>query len=168
MNGFTLPGYKYCGPGNSLNNGLPSNSLDEACLEHDKDYGTNTAIKYFVYNKADEKLRKVALKSNTLAGRIVYTYFTGKKLFTSSLIKRRSMSNKYTLLMSKRDDERNRLFKKAARGKPKGYARLASNHRYRSKVYAPRSRIYRKLRNYKPKVRKLRFARKKRGRYIKK
>ena len=33
--GLTLPGHRYCGPGNPLDNGLPTNELDAICMEHD-------------------------------------------------------------------------------------------------------------------------------------
>lgn len=36
---FTAPGgYKYCGPGNDLNEGDPINASDSACRQHDIDY----------------------------------------------------------------------------------------------------------------------------------
>lgn len=37
-NGWTLPGYKYLGPGNSLNRGVPVNALDSAAQKHDEKY----------------------------------------------------------------------------------------------------------------------------------
>lgn len=36
--GLTLPGYKYLGPGNSLNRGVPVNKLDSAAKTHDEKY----------------------------------------------------------------------------------------------------------------------------------
>jgi hypothetical protein len=36
---FTAPGgYKYCGPGNSLDEGEPKNASDALCRQHDYDY----------------------------------------------------------------------------------------------------------------------------------
>lgn len=36
---FTAPGgYKYCGPGNSLDSGEPKNASDSLCRQHDIDY----------------------------------------------------------------------------------------------------------------------------------
>jgi hypothetical protein len=36
---FTAPGgYKYCGPGNDLDEGDPINASDSACRQHDMDY----------------------------------------------------------------------------------------------------------------------------------
>ena len=40
-NGLTLPGNKYCGPGNPLDNGPPINELDTICMEHDYCYSSN-------------------------------------------------------------------------------------------------------------------------------
>ena len=39
--GLTLPGLRYCGLGNPLNNGPPTNELDEICMEHDYCYSSN-------------------------------------------------------------------------------------------------------------------------------
>lgn len=36
--GWTLPYYNYCGPGNSLNKGLPTSIVDSLCMMHDLDY----------------------------------------------------------------------------------------------------------------------------------
>ena len=33
--GLTLPGHRYCGPGNPLDNGSPTNELNAICMEHD-------------------------------------------------------------------------------------------------------------------------------------
>lgn len=38
QDGLTLPGYKYLGPGNSLNRGVPVNALDSAAKKHDERY----------------------------------------------------------------------------------------------------------------------------------
>ena len=39
--GLTLPGHRYCGPGNPLDNGPPTNELDAICMEHDYCYNSN-------------------------------------------------------------------------------------------------------------------------------
>lgn len=36
--GWTLPGYNFIGPGNSLNNGIPTDNDDEIANVHDWDY----------------------------------------------------------------------------------------------------------------------------------
>ena len=39
--GLTLPRHKYCGPGNPLDNGPPTNELDAISMEHDYCYSSN-------------------------------------------------------------------------------------------------------------------------------
>ena len=39
--GLTLPRHRYCGPGNPLDNGSPTNELDAICMEHDYCYSSN-------------------------------------------------------------------------------------------------------------------------------
>ena len=39
--GLTLPGHRYCGPGNPLVNGPPTNGLGAICMEHDYCYSSN-------------------------------------------------------------------------------------------------------------------------------
>ena len=36
--GLTLPGHRYCDPGNLLDDGPPTNELDAICMEHDYCY----------------------------------------------------------------------------------------------------------------------------------
>lgn len=50
--GLTLPGYNYCGPGNPLDNGPPTNELDQICRQHD------IAYTYGDKKKADEIMLK--------------------------------------------------------------------------------------------------------------
>ena len=38
---LTLPGHRYCGPGNPYDNGPPTNELDAICMEHDYCYSSN-------------------------------------------------------------------------------------------------------------------------------
>ncbi|KAL4721501.1 hypothetical protein ACJJTC_013475 [Scirpophaga incertulas] len=38
--GYTLPGYKYLGPGNDLDLGEPTNDLDRIAQEHDQTYAS--------------------------------------------------------------------------------------------------------------------------------
>ena len=38
VHGWTIPGYNYCGPGNSLNLGYPTSVLDAICMTHDLKY----------------------------------------------------------------------------------------------------------------------------------
>ena len=43
--GLTLPGYNYCGPGNPLDNGAPTNELDAICQRHDYCYSKENTNK---------------------------------------------------------------------------------------------------------------------------
>lgn len=64
--GWTYPGTKYLGPGNSLNRGKPVSSGDKAAYKHDLDYdrllkkGVKPKKLYMGYSKADERLMKRA------------------------------------------------------------------------------------------------------------
>lgn len=51
--GLTLPGYKYLGPGNSLNRGVPVNKLDAVAKKHDEQYHKITEY----YKKTKNKKR---------------------------------------------------------------------------------------------------------------
>lgn len=50
--GFVLPGHKYEGPGNSLNNGVPSNEMDAFARKHDLQYAWAS---YLYANKRIDK-----------------------------------------------------------------------------------------------------------------
>ena len=39
--GLILPGHRYCGPGNSLDNGPPTNESDAICMEHAHYYSSD-------------------------------------------------------------------------------------------------------------------------------
>ena len=52
--GLTLPGYNYCGPGNPLDSGLPTNELDAVCMTHDYCYDENPQNK----SKCDKQMIK--------------------------------------------------------------------------------------------------------------
>lgn len=54
--GLTLPGYKYLGPGNSLNRGVPVNALDSAAKKHDEKYHKIT--EYFKKTKNRKNFEK--------------------------------------------------------------------------------------------------------------
>lgn len=54
--GLTLPGYKYLGPGNSLNRGVPVNALDSAAKKHDEQYHKIT--EYFKKTKKRKEFEK--------------------------------------------------------------------------------------------------------------
>jgi len=43
--GLMLPNYRYCGPGNPLDNGKPINKLDAICQKHDHCYENQNKCK---------------------------------------------------------------------------------------------------------------------------
>ena len=61
--GLTIPGYKYCGPGNPLDNGLPVNELDQICQTHDYCYTNNPSSKTDCHKKMLKSLKKSKSKS---------------------------------------------------------------------------------------------------------
>lgn len=60
--GLTLPGYKYLGPLNSLNRGLPRNKLDAAAKKHDEAY--HKIDDYFVKTKNYKEFEKRVKKAD--------------------------------------------------------------------------------------------------------
>lgn len=78
--GWTLPGYNYLGPFNSLNNGVPTNKSDQVAQTHD--YGYDALAKkginpYLTYNVADEEANKEW--GDDWGGRIANAVFDVKK-----------------------------------------------------------------------------------------
>ncbi|CAB3226821.1 unnamed protein product [Arctia plantaginis] len=67
QSGWTLPGYKYLGPGNSLNRGTAVNALDSAAKKHDEKYHKIT--EYFKKTKN----RKDLVTENARATENTYT-----------------------------------------------------------------------------------------------
>lgn len=79
--GLTFPGYRYCGPFNPLQNGLPTNRLDRACRKHDYAYnkiGWKSYLPTHHSYKVDKELVSVANKESGIVPRIVTNYFGGK------------------------------------------------------------------------------------------
>lgn len=90
--GRTLPGYKYCGPGNSLDLGLPTNVIDNACLRHDRGYqalieaGKNpyeeklNVADLILIDDLEEQLKKRELPAGQrVAGSLVKAIFQHKR-----------------------------------------------------------------------------------------
>lgn len=70
--GLTVPGYKYLGPGNSLNRGQPNNQIDEDAQEHDQAYDkaktsqeVSEADNKFVNKALDHIVNAINLKENS-------------------------------------------------------------------------------------------------------
>lgn len=80
--GFVPPGYNYCGPFNSLDNGKPTNNADAACQLHDKAYkelqdkGEDV---YMTYHDADETLLKAIEGKKGFVPSAARAWFGGKR-----------------------------------------------------------------------------------------
>lgn len=86
--GWVLPGYKYLGPFNPLDNGEPVNKADRAAQAHDKSYseliksGKNP---YLYFNKADEKFIDDLKNDWSLGGIIGSSFFKLKRAVAPAL-----------------------------------------------------------------------------------
>lgn len=73
---FTLPGYKYLGPGNRLDKGPPNNFNDAVAKEHDKDY--TSVLDYVRANDADDRFINTATDDD-YGGYLGRRYFMFKR-----------------------------------------------------------------------------------------
>ena len=82
--GWTLPGYNYMGPGNSLDNGPPTSADDNVAMEHDHAYQKYLDAgqdPYWNYNQADEDA--VKKWGNSLGGMGAKAVFKTKKFLAN-------------------------------------------------------------------------------------
>ena len=80
MPDLSLPGYKYLGPGNPLDKGIPNNESDAVAEKHDYAYDAYTKQRYHPYlqtSKADDDFIRNA--GNDYGGILGKTYFGLKK-----------------------------------------------------------------------------------------
>ncbi|AOF39990.1 capsid protein 1 [Mink bocavirus 1] len=86
--GWVLPGFKYLGPFNPLNNGEPVNDVDKAAQAHDQEYqklidsGINP---YFNFNKADSDFIENLSRDNSFAGWLGKSAFRLKSILAPHL-----------------------------------------------------------------------------------
>lgn len=89
MRDWTLPGYKYLGPGNRLDKGTPNNRNDAVAEKHDHGYARLQAEgknPYLQWSKEDETARR-DFSFDDYGGALGKTFFTAKKLaYKSGLI----------------------------------------------------------------------------------
>ncbi len=81
--GFTLPGYRYMGPFNSLNRGRPRNRADYAARIHDKTYGKiigQGRRAYTNFNEADEDMLRSLKGDTSLGGYVARAAFGLKRV----------------------------------------------------------------------------------------
>ena len=101
--GWVLPGYKYLGPFNPLENGEPVNKADRAAQAHDKSYseliksGKNP---YLYFNKADEKFID-DLKNDWSLGGIIGSSFFKLKRAVAPALGNKERAQKKTFLLCK-------------------------------------------------------------------
>nr|QTZ83203.1 MAG: capsid protein [Phoenicopteridae parvo-like hybrid virus] len=82
MKDYSLPGYKYLGPGNSLKKGRPVNKNDEIAFKHDLWYDKYIKRKqnpYINWNQADETARK-RFTWDDYGGALGKIFFGGKRI----------------------------------------------------------------------------------------
>lgn len=87
--GFTLPGYKYLGPFNSLERGIPTNKADAAAFKHDVRYGhystSSRWAPYLKFNKADEDFLQEIEGETDYGARIAKAFFKAKRFIAPRL-----------------------------------------------------------------------------------
>ncbi|XP_072463668.1 uncharacterized protein [Notamacropus eugenii] len=69
--GYTLPGYKYLGPGNTLDHGEPTNQSDKAAKKHDQHYHLIQQAEhnpYLYFNEADRTFIEETEKATDWGG----------------------------------------------------------------------------------------------------
>lgn len=77
--GWTFPGHRYTGPGNSIVNGKPTNYNDAVSRDHDLAYNVYGSKAYWQYSEADEIARS-RWKWNEPGGAAGKAFFSAKKL----------------------------------------------------------------------------------------
>lgn len=79
---WTLPGYRYMGPGNPLNNGVPKNHADAMSRLHDYAYSRLGKKAYYRWSVADERYLRNIRKDSDWGSYIARAYFRIKKFAT--------------------------------------------------------------------------------------
>lgn len=118
--GYTLPGYNYLGPGNDLNNGIPTNRDDAIAADHDFDYadiinkGDNP---YFSFSQADQTA--IDNFGSSFGGQAGKLFFRGKKLAAKAgLIPTLHHKKRHHFAHKKQSDPRHHFIEQVAK-KPK-------------------------------------------------
>lgn len=88
FHGLTVPGYNYCGPFNSNDNGEPVNKDDAGCKKHDLSDEYKDYKGYIFFNDADEELIQDLKDSTTFTGKVAKRYFEWKKRVMPRMRKR--------------------------------------------------------------------------------
>ena len=114
--GLALPGYNYLGPGNDLNNGVPTDRNDYVAQDHDYDYrdledaGINP---YTTYSEADDVARRQF--SGGGGGNLGRAFFESKRQAAAAgLIKRTWMKKRHHFLLKQQSDPRHHFMTQVA------------------------------------------------------
>lgn len=86
--GWVVPGYKYLGPFNPLNNGPPVNKADQAAQKHDYSYNqylSEGKNPYLYFNKADQEFIDDLKSDSSFGGWLGRTIFGAKRAIAPSL-----------------------------------------------------------------------------------
>lgn len=86
--GWVVPGYKYLGPFNPLDNGKPVNKADQAAQKHDQAYNqylSEGKNPYLYFNKADQDFLEDLESDRSFGGWIGKTVFGAKRAIAPSL-----------------------------------------------------------------------------------
>ncbi|AOX47684.1 VP1 [Miniopterus schreibersii bat bocavirus] len=86
--GWVVPGYKYLGPFNPLDNGEPVNKADRAAQKHDQAYNqylSEGKNPYLYFNKADQDFLEDLESDRSFGGWIGKTVFGAKRAIAPSL-----------------------------------------------------------------------------------
>lgn len=116
--GYTLPGYRYLGPGNDLDNGTPVDRDDYIAQDHDYDYADLQAAginPYTTYSEADEIARTQF--GSGYGGNIGKVYFTKKKLLADAgILKHTKFKKRHHFMVKKQSDPKHHFIHNVAKG----------------------------------------------------
>nr|AWV66971.1 Structural ORFs [Bat bocavirus] len=119
--GWVLPGYKYLGPFNPLDNGEPVNKADQAAKEHDKaydDYIKQGVNPYLKFNKADNKFIEDLKEDKSIGGFIGRGAFNLKRVLFPHLKENLAPAAKRQRIELSRTSKRKLYFAKQNQSKP--------------------------------------------------
>ncbi|ABI74615.1 minor capsid protein [Mouse parvovirus 1e] len=129
--GWVPPGYKYLGPGNSLDQGEPTNPSDAAAKEHDEAYdkyiksGKNP---YLYFSAADQRFIDQTKDAKDWGGKVGHYFFRTKRAFAPRLASSSEPGTSGVSIAGKRTKPPAHIFINQARAKKKR-ASLAAQQR---------------------------------------
>lgn len=119
--GWTLPGYNFLGPGNDLDNAVPTDRDDYIAQDHDYDYqdlesaGINP---YITYSEADD----IAMKQfgHGYGGNIGKATFMKKKILAAAgVLKSTQFKKRHHYILKKQSNPKHHFIENVAKGEDK-------------------------------------------------